>query len=70
MATASRKGSLVALDRFRFDFSHMKAVTPREIGDIETRKRRHPSSNDEVATRVMPYDAIASGRDCAFRREI
>src|SRR3546814_7452612 len=32
----TQKGSLVAEDRFRFDFSHPKALTAEEIADIES----------------------------------
>ena len=63
----AQKGSLVAPDRFRFDFSHMKAVTHDEIGEIEKRVNAVIRQNDEVATRVMPYDdAIASGAIALF----
>jgi len=63
----AQKGSLVAPDRLRFDFSHMKALTPAEIADIEKRVNAVVRQNNEVTTRIMPYDdAVASGAVALF----
>jgi alanyl-tRNA synthetase len=63
----TQKGSLVAEDRLRFDFSHNSALTPAEIADVEAEVNRHIRANDSVATRLMtPDDAIAAGAMALF----
>ena len=63
----SQKGSLVAADRFRFDFSHPKALTPQEIATIETEVNRQVRENAQVGTRLMtPEDAITAGAMALF----
>ncbi|SDA12351.1 alanine--tRNA ligase [Sphingomonas sp. NFR15] len=63
----TQKGSLVAEDRLRFDFSHNSAMTPQEIADVEADVNRHIRSNDAVTTRLMtPDDAIAAGAMALF----
>ena len=63
----TQKGSLVAEDRFRFDFSHPKALTAEEIGDIEAEVNAQIRSNEPVSTRLMtPDDAIAAGAMALF----
>ncbi len=63
----SQKGSLVAADRFRFDFSHPKALTAAEISAIETEVNRLIRENAQVGTRLMtPEDAIAAGAMALF----
>ncbi len=63
----AQKGSLVAPDRMRFDFSHMKALTGSEIAEIEKRVNAVIRQNGEVTTRIMPYDdAVASGAIALF----
>lgn len=63
----AQKGSLVAPDRLRFDFSHMKAVTQGEIAEIEKRVNAVIRQNNDVTTRIMPYDdAVASGAIALF----
>ena len=57
----SQKGSLVAADRFRFDFSHPSALSAAEIADIEADVNRQIRGNGPVTTRWMtPEDAIAA----------
>ncbi|MDZ7627819.1 MAG: alanine--tRNA ligase [Parvularculaceae bacterium] len=63
----AQKGSLVAADRLRFDFSHMKSVSAGEIAEIERRVNAVIRQNNEVTTRIMPYDdAVASGAIALF----
>ncbi len=63
----AQKGSLVAPDRLRFDFSHMKALTAAEIAGIDKRVNAVVRQNNEVTTRIMPYDdAVASGAVALF----
>ncbi|WP_067105768.1 alanine--tRNA ligase [Sphingopyxis granuli] len=66
-AHVTQKGSLVAEDRFRFDFSHPKALTAEEIADVEAQVNAHIRANEPVSTRLMtPDDAIAAGAMALF----
>jgi alanyl-tRNA synthetase len=57
-----QKGSLVAPDRLRFDFSHYEAVTPDELSEIETLVNDQIRANGIAATQELSYDdAIAAG---------
>ncbi|MGN6692507.1 MAG: alanine--tRNA ligase, partial [Sphingopyxis sp.] len=49
----TQKGSLVAEDRFRFDFSHPKALTADEISTIEADVNAQIRANEPVSTRLM-----------------
>jgi alanyl-tRNA synthetase len=63
----TQKGSLVAPDRLRFDFSHPAALTPGEIADIEADVNAQIRHNGAVETRLMtPDDAIAAGAMALF----
>ena len=63
----TQKGSLVAEDRFRFDFSHPKALTAEEIADIEADVNAQIRGNEAVTTRLMtPDDAVAAGALALF----
>ncbi|OYY72191.1 alanine--tRNA ligase [Sphingomonas sp. 28-63-12] len=63
----TQKGSLVAPDRFRFDFSHPNALSPAEIADVEAAVNRQIRGNAPVSTRLMtPDDAIAAGAMALF----
>jgi alanyl-tRNA synthetase len=63
----TQKGSLVAPDRLRFDFSHPSALTPAEIADIEANVNAQIRHNEIVSTRLMtPDDAIAAGAMALF----
>jgi alanyl-tRNA synthetase len=63
----TQKGSLVAEDRLRFDFSHPKALTAEEIADVEAEVNAHIRANEPVSTRLMtPEDAIAAGAMALF----
>jgi alanyl-tRNA synthetase len=57
-----QKGSLVAPDRLRFDFSHYEAVTPAQLKEIEALVNEHVRLNHDADIQVLPYDqAIAAG---------
>ncbi|WP_428682673.1 alanine--tRNA ligase [Sphingopyxis sp.] len=63
----TQKGSLVAEDRFRFDFSHPKALSAEEIAEVEADVNAQIRANDTVSTRLMtPDDAIAAGAMALF----
>jgi alanyl-tRNA synthetase len=63
----TQKGSLVAPDYFRFDFSHPKALTREEIDAVEAEVNAQIRSNEPVTTRLMtPDDAIAAGAIALF----
>ncbi|HYI49363.1 MAG TPA: alanine--tRNA ligase [Allosphingosinicella sp.] len=63
----TQKGSLVAPDHFRFDFSHPKPMTREEIETVEADVNRHIRSNREVGIRLMSMDdAISSGAMALF----
>jgi len=63
----TQKGSLVAPDRLRFDFSHPKALSPEDITAIEAEVNRHIRENDVVQTRLMTPDAaIEAGAMALF----
>jgi alanyl-tRNA synthetase len=63
----TQKGSLVAPDRLRFDFSHNQAVTAEEIAQIESDVNAQIRGNRAVTTRLMtPDDAVAAGALALF----
>ena len=62
-----QKGSLVAPDRLRFDFSHFQAITPDELRKIERLVNEEIRKNTAAETREMPYDtAVAEGAIALF----
>ncbi|WP_395666941.1 alanine--tRNA ligase [Methylocella sp.] len=63
----AQKGSLVAPDRLRFDFTHLKPITPEELSRVEDIANRAVVENAPVVTRLMAVDeAIASGARALF----
>jgi alanyl-tRNA synthetase len=63
----AQKGSLVAPDRLRFDFSHPKPMTAAEIEQVEDIANEVVLQNSPVTTRLMAVDdAIASGARALF----
>jgi alanyl-tRNA synthetase len=63
----TQKGSLVAPDYFRFDFSHPKALTREEIEAVEAEVNAQIRSNEPVTTRLMtPDEAINAGAMALF----
>jgi alanyl-tRNA synthetase len=63
----TQKGSLVAPDRLRFDFSHYTAVSPAQVLEIERLVNSVIRSNAAAETNLMKYDdAVASGAMALF----
>jgi alanyl-tRNA synthetase len=63
----AQKGSLVAPERLRFDFSHPKPMTAEEIERVEDIANDFVLQNSPVTTRLMAVDdAIASGARALF----
>ncbi len=63
----AQKGSLVAPDRLRFDFSHPKPVTTAELERVEDIANDIVLQNAPVTTRLMALDdARASGARALF----
>ena len=63
----TQKGSLVAPDYFRFDFSHPKALSRQEIEVIEAQVNAQIRSNEPVTTHLMtPDEAISAGAMALF----
>ena len=63
----AQKGSLVAPDRLRFDFSHYEPVSPAQIEAIEAFVNHEIRQNAAAETRLMSYDdAIDSGAIALF----
>jgi alanyl-tRNA synthetase len=63
----AQKGSLVAPDRLRFDFSHPKPMTAEEIERVEDMANDYVLQNSAVTTRLMALDdARASGARALF----
>jgi alanyl-tRNA synthetase len=62
-----QKGSLVAPDRLRFDFSHTQAVTPEELETIERLVNAEIRKNSAADIRYLPYGtAINAGAMALF----
>jgi alanyl-tRNA synthetase len=63
----AQKGSLVAPDRLRFDFSHPKPMTPQEVKAVEDLANAVVAENVPVETRLMSLEeAMESGAMALF----
>ena len=63
----AQKGSLVAPERLRFDFSHTKPMAADEIAAVEAMANAFVLQNSPVETRLMALeDAIESGAMALF----
>ena len=66
-AHVTQKGSLVAPDRLRFDFSHPAPLSFDDIRAIEAEVNERIRANAEVATRLLtPERAVAEGALALF----
>ncbi|PZU18377.1 MAG: alanine--tRNA ligase [Citromicrobium sp.] len=63
----TQKGSLVAAERLRFDFSHPSALSAQDIAAIEAEVNAEIRHNEPVTTRLMsPDEAIEAGAMALF----
>jgi alanyl-tRNA synthetase len=63
----TQKGSLVAPNYLRFDFSHHKPVTSEELSQVNVIVNKMIADNNEVSTRLMtPDEAIEEGAMALF----
>ena len=63
----TQKGSLVAPDRLRFDFSHPRPLTQEDIRAIEAEVNERIRANSAVRTRLLTPDrAVADGALALF----
>ncbi|HZH52470.1 MAG TPA: alanine--tRNA ligase [Microvirga sp.] len=63
----AQKGSLVAPDRLRFDFSHPKPIEEGELAEVEDIANRVLLQNEPVVTKLMGVEeAIESGARALF----
>jgi alanyl-tRNA synthetase len=63
----TQKGSLVAPDRLRFDFSHYESVSAGQLQTIENLVNDEIQKNTAAETKLMQYnDAVASGALALF----
>jgi len=63
----TQKGSMVAQDRLRFDFSHPSALSAEDIAEIEAEVNAEIRANETVSTRLMsPDDAVEAGALALF----
>ncbi len=63
----TQKGSLVAPDRLRFDFSHFAPLSAAELQQIERLVNEEIRGNAPAETKLMPYEAaVASGAMALF----
>jgi alanyl-tRNA synthetase len=62
-----QKGSLVAPDRLRFDFSHYEPVTREQLAQIEALVNAEIRANAKAEIQVLPYEeAVAGGALALF----
>jgi alanyl-tRNA synthetase len=63
----AQKGSLVAPDRLRFDFSHTKPMSAEELAAVEDMANAYVVQNSPVTTRLMALeDALETGAMALF----
>jgi alanyl-tRNA synthetase len=63
----AQKGSLVAPERLRFDFSQPTPIQPADLAEVEAQVNAQVRGNGTVTTRLMtPDDAIAMGAMALF----
>jgi len=66
-AHVTQKGSLVAPDRLRFDFSQPTPIPAEALAEVEAEVNRRIRMNEEVITHLMsPQEALSTGAMALF----
>lgn len=66
-ASLVQKGSLVAADRLRFDFSHPTPISKADLKDLESKVNEEIRNNTKTVTQLMPSsEAIKLGAMALF----
>lgn len=68
-ANIKQQGSLVAEDRLRFDFTHPKAISPKELSEIEEMVNVFIRACDQVTTEYLPIEEARNSGALAFFAE-
>jgi alanyl-tRNA synthetase len=64
---ARQSGSLVAPDRLRFDFTHLSAMTPEEITEVEKQVNERIRADLSLSAQIMGYqEALDQGTTALF----
>ena len=62
-----QKGSLVSFNKLRFDFSHSKSLTEKEINEIESEVKKIIKQNGKIDISILPYKkAVKRGAMALF----
>ena len=64
-----QRGSMVAPDRLRFDFSHLSGMTPEELIQVEDEVNGHVLRNHAITTEVLGYEEAIEAGAIAFFEE-
>ena len=65
-----QRGSLVEPARFRFDFSHLAAITEEQLAEIQALVNERIRQNLAVKSKIVPYkQAIAEGAIALFEEK-
>jgi alanyl-tRNA synthetase len=64
-----QRGSMVAPDRLRFDFSHLSRMTPEEVIQVEDEVNHHVLRNHAITTEIMGYEEAIEAGAIAFFEE-
>jgi len=63
---ARQAGSLVTPDRLRFDFTHLEALTPEQVREVELLANRAVRENIPVSVEYQSYEDALAGGALAF----
>jgi len=65
----AQQGSLVDVDRLRFDFTHFSGLSREELAEVEKLVNSYILRSDPIGKRVLPYDEAKKEKALAFFEE-